>query len=108
MQLRPLPQDFSLGKSSLVTPISTFDASPANIIKDLFCAFQPKRVMVPSLPLLLRVPLIPSVTDAEAESSLVRLLCKMSSGVFSTKPRPNVGVGMRKPRDFCPTPAKFN
>ena len=38
-------------KSSLLTPISTLYASPAKISSDLFCAFHPKRLMVPSLPL---------------------------------------------------------
>src|SRR5215467_8917209 len=41
----------SFGKPRLVTPCSTLYASAANIHKDLFCAFQPNRVMVPSLPL---------------------------------------------------------
>jgi hypothetical protein len=36
------------GKRSLLTPISTLYASPENINKDLFCAFQPNRVIVPS------------------------------------------------------------
>jgi hypothetical protein len=42
----------------LVIPISTLYASPANSSSDLFCAFQPNRAMVPSLPLLLVWPLI--------------------------------------------------
>src|SRR5437016_11005821 len=48
VQLVPLFSGASLsnGKSSLVTPISTFEASPANISKDEFWAFHPKRVMV--------------------------------------------------------------
>src|SRR6516162_2973537 len=46
----------SCGNSWLEMPISTLYASPANISRDLFCAFQPKRVMVPSLPLRLTVP----------------------------------------------------
>src|SRR5258705_10632442 len=50
----------SLGKSSLVTPCSTLYASPAKISSDLFCAFQPKRVIVPSLPLVLKRPAIPA------------------------------------------------
>ena len=42
--------------SSLVMPISTLYASPENISRDLFWAFQPNRVIVPSLPLLLVSP----------------------------------------------------
>src|ERR1700686_494472 len=49
----------SSGKSSLVTPISTLYASPANIKRDLFCAFQPNRVMDPSFPLRLGIPETP-------------------------------------------------
>src|SRR5579862_3715468 len=49
----------SLGKSSLVMPISTLYASPANMSRDLFCAFQPNRVMEPSLPLRLGTPAMP-------------------------------------------------
>jgi len=41
----------SVWKSSLVMPCSTLYASPAKRSSDLFCAFQPKRAMVPSLPL---------------------------------------------------------
>lgn len=54
------------GKRSLLTPISTLYASPENINKDLFCAFQPNRVIVPSLPLRLGNPEIPSAALAEA------------------------------------------
>src|ERR1700733_1288512 len=39
----------SVGNNSLVTPISTLYASPENISMDLFCAFHPNLVMVPSL-----------------------------------------------------------
>jgi hypothetical protein len=54
------------GKRSLLTPISTLYASAENINKDLFCAFQPNRVIVPSLPLRLGNPEIPSAALAEA------------------------------------------
>src|SRR5262245_59708390 len=37
-------------KSSLEIPCSTLYASPAKMRSDLFCAFQPNRVIVPSLP----------------------------------------------------------
>src|SRR6516164_8405609 len=59
---------------------------------DLFWAFQPKRVMVPSLPLRLKAPAIPKL--------LLRLVAwlfnKVESSRFSIKPAPNTGVGMRK------------
>ena len=41
-------------------PISTLYASPENSSSDWFCAFQPKREIVPSLPLRFRRPLMPS------------------------------------------------
>ena len=40
-------------------PISTLYASPENTISDLFCAFQPKRVIVPSLPVRFGRPEMP-------------------------------------------------
>src|SRR5205085_9280383 len=46
----------SVWNSSLVMPISTLYASPENNSTDLFCAFQPKRAIVPSLPLLFGSP----------------------------------------------------
>jgi len=59
------PQVRSFGKSSLVMPISTFSASPAKMSSDLFWAFQPKRVIVPSFPLVLKVaPSTPKVLPA--------------------------------------------
>src|SRR5215472_10072713 len=45
-------------KSSFEMPCSTLYASPAKISSDVFCAFQPKRVTVPSLPLVLGEPVI--------------------------------------------------
>src|ERR1700693_2781042 len=47
----------SWGESWVEIPISTLYASPANMIRDLFCAFHPKRVIVPSFPLVLTLPL---------------------------------------------------
>src|SRR5262249_25193882 len=41
---------FCVGFSSLVMPFSTTYASPAKTKSDLFCAFQPNLVIVPSLP----------------------------------------------------------
>ncbi len=59
-----LPSSPGSGRScvnaSLLTPCSTLYASPAKITSDLFCAFQPKRLIVPSLPLWLKVPLVPN------------------------------------------------
>src|SRR5580765_2893281 len=46
----------SCGKSSLLMPCSTLYASPAKMRRDLFCAFQPNLVMVPSLPLAFGAP----------------------------------------------------
>src|SRR5258705_13678536 len=46
----------SVGKAPLVMPISTLYASPEKISSDLFCAFQPKRPVVPSLPFLFGWP----------------------------------------------------
>src|SRR5437588_4035424 len=93
LKTHPRMADRSLGKSSLATPCSTLDASPEKISSDLFCAFQPKRVMVPSLPLVLKRPAMPR-DDLRAPFA-ARLLCSALSGVFSTKPRPKVGVGIR-------------
>src|SRR5271166_101575 len=59
---------------------------------DLFCAFQPNRLIVPSLPLWLKVPETPKL--------LLRffawLVNRVESSTFSIKPAPNVGVGIRK------------
>src|SRR5579872_4501022 len=89
LKTHPATADRSLGNNSLETPCSTFSASPEKIKSDLFCAFQPKRVIVPSLPLVLKVPAIPRVAFNAA--LVARLACRARSGVFSTKPRPKVG-----------------
>src|SRR5580693_2258943 len=64
---------------------------------DLFCAFQPKRLMVPSLPLWLKVPATPKL--------LLRLVAwffsRVESSRFSINPAPNVGVGIRKIMSFA-------
>src|SRR5579872_775619 len=61
---------------------------------DLFCAFQPKRVIVPSLPLRLNPPAMPKL--------LLRLAAwlfnRVESSRFSIWPAPKTGVGMRKMR----------
>src|SRR5579862_9559540 len=84
----------SLGNSSFETPCSTLYASPTNMSTDLFWAFQPKRVMVPSLPLVLNTP--PILRAERADAVEARFACNTESGVASTSPRPNSGVGMRK------------
>src|SRR5579871_1691705 len=56
LKRHPVTADRSFGKISFETPISTLYASAANINRDLFCAFHPKRVIVPSLPLVLKRP----------------------------------------------------
>src|SRR5580704_1602831 len=64
---------------------------------DLFCAFQPKRLIVPSLPLWLKVPATPKL--------LLRLVAwffsRVDSSRFSINPAPKVGVGMRKIMSFA-------
>jgi hypothetical protein len=45
--------------NSLEMPISTLYASPENIRDDLFCAFHPKRLTVPSFPFLFTCPDLP-------------------------------------------------
>ena len=60
----------------------------------MFCAFQPKRVMLPSLPVVLKRPPMPRALRAEAVAA--RLARSASSETFSISPRPKVGVGMRK------------
>src|SRR6476620_7578904 len=50
LKMQPACSDRSLPKPSLVTPCSTLYASIPKISSDLFCAFQPKRVIVPSFP----------------------------------------------------------
>src|SRR5882757_5140680 len=59
---------------------------------DLFCAFQPKREIVPSLPLWLKVPEMPRLLLRLA----AWLFSRVESATFSIKPLPKVGVGMRK------------
>src|SRR5580692_3252325 len=59
---------------------------------DLFCAFQPKLLMVPSLPLWLNAPEIPK----RLFRLMAMLLNKVESSRFSTSPAPKTGVGMRK------------
>src|SRR5579859_5841575 len=60
LNTQPAVTPRSFGKTSFDTPCSTLYASPAKISSDLFWAFQPKRVTVPSLPLVFRRPPIPS------------------------------------------------
>src|SRR5690349_7661063 len=97
----------SVGKSSLDTPISTLYASPEKSSSDLFCAFQPKRATVPSLPLLLVWPEMvrpetekfarPRVPSGCLAPAFAWALARMvASGIASMRPAPNTGVGTRK------------
>src|SRR6185295_15575442 len=56
LNTQPGTADRSLVKFSFETPCSTLYASPAKIISDLFCAFHPNFVTVPSLPEVLSRP----------------------------------------------------
>ena len=84
----------SIWNSSLVIPISTLYASPEKSSSDWFCAFQPNREIVPSLPFRLTPP-------ADAEALLVvelafRLARIALSVICSISPAPKIGVGIRK------------
>src|SRR6266404_1193084 len=84
----------SVWNSSLVIPISTLYASPENNSSDLFCAFHPKRAMVPSLPLWFVRPEMPS---APLRIALLAWFARITlSGICSIRPAPNTGVGIRK------------
>src|ERR1700733_4572506 len=66
---------------------------------DLFCAFQPKRVMVPSLPLRFNAPEMPRLLLLLANC----LFKRVESSRFSIRPAPKVGVGIRKMTLFSAT-----
>src|ERR1700722_16825863 len=71
---------------------------------DLFCAFQPNRVMVPSLPLWFKVPEMPRRLLLLAAVFFSRV----DSSRFSIRPAPKVGVGIRKIMSFaCCAAAKL-
>jgi hypothetical protein len=57
----------------------------------LFCAFQPNRVTVPSLPFRFKRPLMP--TDPPPLEA--RFCTSVESGMASINPNPKVGVGIR-------------
>src|SRR6266481_6675116 len=84
----------SWGNSRLEMPISTLYAPPEKMCSDLFCAFHPNRVMVPSLPLRLNVPAMPKLLARLAAC----LFNRVDSSRFSIKPSPKSGKGMRKMR----------
>src|SRR5262245_21041431 len=97
----------SVWKRSFEMPISTLYASPENISSDLFCAFHPKRAIVPSLPLLFVCPLIvrparkklarPRIpSEAFCEALAARFARMAESGIISINPAPKVGVGILK------------
>ena len=69
---------------------------------DLFCAFQPKRVTVPSLPLRFGRPPIPSACFAAA--SAARFARIVASGISSMSPDPKSGVGIRNATFGLPPP----
>jgi hypothetical protein len=82
----------SVLNSRFEMPISTLYASPANNSKDLFWAFQPNRVTVPSFPFRFRRPPIPS----RPPPLISRFCCRAESEIASINPNPNVGVAIRK------------
>ena len=92
----------SCGNSWFVTPISTLYASLANMRRDLFCAFHPKRVMVPSFALRFTFPLrcafaCPEIPNADFSDTLDCMFARMAeSGIASMSPAPKRGVGIRK------------
>jgi hypothetical protein len=59
----------------------------------LFCAFQPKRLIVPSLPLRLNSREMPYGFEPPVSRSV--------SSMFSIRPAPKTGVGMRKMMLLC-------
>src|SRR6266700_3852829 len=88
-------------------PCSTLYASPENKSSDLFCAFHPNRAIVPSLPLLLVTPeIVRPVTSKlgrpwmPSEPLWLAVLAWFAritlSGICSSRPAPNTGVGFRK------------
>ncbi len=80
-----------LRRTSFETPISMLYALPENVSSDLTDAFQPKRLIVPS-PARLNVPLMPNwLGPGDA-----RYASRSESSMFSIRPLPNTGVGMRK------------
>src|SRR6266851_1370627 len=91
LKTQPGTAERSLPKTSLATPCSTLYASPAKMSSDLFCAFHPKRVIVPSFPAVLNFPKIPRLCFRLAPDA--RFACRAESGTFSISPRPKVGVG---------------
>src|SRR5580704_4492623 len=71
---------------------------------DLFCAFQPKRLIVPSLPLWLNVPETPKLLLR----FLAWLVKRVESSKFSINPAPKVGVGILKMMLlYCPAVLKL-
>src|SRR5713101_699520 len=70
--------------------------------RDLFCAFHPNRVMVPSLELWFALPLrcafgCPEIPIGFFRFESVFILARIAeSGIDSMSPAPKTGVGMRK------------
>ena len=84
----------SIWNSSLVMPISTLYASPENSSSDWFCAFQPNREILPSLPFRLGRPLMPRALLVDELA--LRLARIALSVICSISPAPKTGVGIRK------------
>src|SRR6516225_12171394 len=102
LKIQPGVSSRSWGKSWFVTPISTLYASAANLRRDLFCAFQPKRVIVPSFALRFALPLRcalawPEMPNPAFADVLAFMFARIAeSGIASMSPAPKTGVGMRK------------
>jgi len=62
-------------------------------ISDGFCAFHPKRVIVPSCGFRFSRPPIPSADFSAWDDALFARI--VLSGMFSSNPSPNTGVGIR-------------
>src|SRR5262245_41417702 len=84
-------------------PISTLYASPENNNRDLFCAFQPNRAMVPSVAVLFVTPdtearfVWPAIPSAALSAAFADWLARMTlSGICSIRPVPKTGVGILK------------
>src|SRR5260370_5560712 len=85
--------------------------------RDLFCAFHPKRVMVPSFALRFTFPLrcafgCPEIPIADFSDASDFIFARMAeSGIASISPAPKTGVGIRKmmlelpPRPVSGSPA---
>src|SRR5260370_37636436 len=90
LKTQPGTAERSFMNTSLATPCSTLYASPAKMSNDLFCAFHPKRVTVPSLPIVFSFPWMPRAARCAAVES--RFAFNLASRLFSPTPNPTPGV----------------